>query len=708
MGLTFLYPAFLLGALATSVPVVIHLIYRRRALVHRFPAVRFLLLADQRTARKFRLRQWLLLALRMLIILLLALLLARPRLMNRDAQASVALPAQAMVLLIDNSLSMQYLDAKTPRLQRAKAVAASLLQALRPQDRALVLPLLQRRDKTPTALFLTPEQNALKQQLAAIEPEHAAVDIAGSLQRALTLLQESPVAQRRIVLLSDFTVHGWENFHLRQLSAIPEHVELHFIRLGEARRDPNLLIEAVHLGTAPLIEGSPIEVLVSIRNSSDEAVTNIRADLFVGRTKVGEQLVDLGAEERVVVPFRITAPAAGLHGGEVRIAHDRFPVDDRFYYALRTMPPARVLLVDGDPGASLFDSELFYLLSALQSSGDMGHSLFYAKPITWEGLERERLDDYQAVILCNVERLTAQIRQHLFQFAHAGGGIVMFVGNRVDSEHYNATLYHATPPLLPFALGAPVQTAEDHPMTLAAIDEHHPALTVFASQGELLRQAKFYRYYAMLQQPDTPDVKTLLTFRDGHPFLLERRLGKGRLMLFTSSADRDWTDLPTRTAYVPLIYGVLSDLTRLSSASSRPQIIMPEPFMFVGQPSDRDATITVRTPEGDEHHLRYSNEKGRLVGRFEDYSVPGLYPVRTPSGSDLLAVNATRAESHFEKLHDVDLQTRFRPLSLTIENEKEMGQGDSVEQFPVRELSGMLIVILVVALLVENAYSNRF
>ena len=82
MGLTFLYPAFLLGALATSVPVVIHLIYRRRALIHRFPAVRFLLLADQRTARKFHLRQWLLLALRILVILLLALILARPRLLS--------------------------------------------------------------------------------------------------------------------------------------------------------------------------------------------------------------------------------------------------------------------------------------------------------------------------------------------------------------------------------------------------------------------------------------------------------------------------------------------------------------------------------------------------------------------------------------------------------------------------------------------------
>src|SRR5919106_1894349 len=113
MGLAFLQPLLLLGTLATAVPILIHLIYRRRALVHRFPAVRFLLLADKRTARKFRLHQWLLLALRLLAILLLALILARPLLTGEDVQAAAALPPQTTVILVDNSLSMQYREQDT-------------------------------------------------------------------------------------------------------------------------------------------------------------------------------------------------------------------------------------------------------------------------------------------------------------------------------------------------------------------------------------------------------------------------------------------------------------------------------------------------------------------------------------------------------------------------------------------------------------------
>src|SRR3989442_15292157 len=102
MGLTFLQPAFLLGTLAAAVPVIIHLIYRRRALVHRFPAVRFLLLADKRTARKFRLAQCLLLALRMLAICLLAFSLVRPHRTGGNVQAAALTPPPATAFPVDN------------------------------------------------------------------------------------------------------------------------------------------------------------------------------------------------------------------------------------------------------------------------------------------------------------------------------------------------------------------------------------------------------------------------------------------------------------------------------------------------------------------------------------------------------------------------------------------------------------------------------
>src|SRR2546428_558927 len=353
MGLTFLQPAFLLGALAAAVPVIIHLIYRRRALVHRFPAVRFLLLADKRTARKFRLTQWLLLALRILAILLLAFVLARPHLTGSNVQAAPLAPPQATVILVDNSLSMQYRDGQETRLQRAKTLASRLVQGLAPQDSAVVLPLLMPEEAINAPVFLSHEQAILQEQLAALQPSHATVDLPGALQQAFTLLQESPTPRRRLVFLSDLTMHGWEEFHLSQLSVVPEHMTLHFIRLGGPQRDANVLITDVRITEKPFIEHAPLDVTAVVQNRSATALRNVRVDLFLGSNAVGQQLVDLGPDEQLTVPFRIAAPPAGLHWGEVGLEGDGFVEDDRFYYALRTVMPVHVLLMEGDPRTSL-------------------------------------------------------------------------------------------------------------------------------------------------------------------------------------------------------------------------------------------------------------------------------------------------------------------------------------------------------------------
>jgi hypothetical protein len=706
MGLSFLHPAFLLGTLATAVPVVIHLIYRRRALVHHFPAVRFLLLADKRTARKFRLHQWLLLALRVLAILLLALVLARPHLIGEDVHAAATFPAQATIILVDNSLSMQYRDGQESRLQRAKAVAARLLQELRPQDSAAILPLLETHEGSDTISFLSHDRATLRKQLTAMSPGHAAAALVDTFQRAFTLLHNSPAPRRRIVLLSDFTIHGWEDFHLAQFSFVPERLELHFIRLGEAQRDANMLVEDVRIVETPFIEGVPLEVTALIRNRHAAAVQNLRVDLLVGQTKIGEQLVDLGPDEQVAVPFRLTAPSAGLHWGEVRLENDRFPEDDRWYFALRSVSPVRILAVDGDPGTSLFDSELFYLLSALQPAGALGRTLFYPKPVTWEGLEHERLSDYQVILLCNVEALAPQIRQRLHQFVVEGGGVLFFAGNRIEAARYNA-MFSGTL-LLPLALGQPIQHRQEQPMTIGGFEHTHEALSAFAADSTLLQRGKFYRYLAVQRQDSTPGVRVLVSFKDGYPLLVEKTLGRGRVMFFTSSADRDWTDLPTRTAYVPFLHGMLGYLANLSLATQRPETMMPEPVFLPGRQVDRNATVVLRTPDGQERLGRYATDSTQVVARFADYTVPGLYQATTPSGPDLLAVNATRVESNFEKLQAADLQTRFHPLQLMVEEENMLGQTITGSPLPIRELSGIFMLALVAVLIVENVCANRF
>ncbi len=705
--LAFLQPALLLGSLATALPVLIHLIYRRRALVHYFPAVRFLLLADRRTARKFRLHQWLLLALRVLALLLLALALARPALTTGDVQAAASRPSQSVVILVDNSLSMHYRDQDISRLQRAKALTSQVLQNLRAPDSVAVWPLLPPPDAPETPDVFSQERATWEADLAAIRPSHATIDLRGAFQRAFTLLRQSQTARRRLVVVSDLTVQGWEDVHLSQFDVLPEDVELHFIRIGSPKRDANVLVERVRITEQPFIERVPLEVTAVVRNRSATARRNLRVDLLIGQRKVGQQLVDLQPDEQIAIPFRITAPEAGLHWGEIRLEEDTFADDDRIYFALRTVVPARVLIVDGDPGPSLYDSEIFYLMQALQPLTTLRQAMFYPTPVTWEGLAQERLADYQVIVLCNVEAFAPQVRQRLYQFVRDGGGLLYFAGNRIDATRYNAMLYRSDTLLLPAALGQPLQQPPTQPQVIAAADPEHVALQLFAPEQTLLQRGRFYRYVALEGLQTVPDVQTLLTLGDGHPLLVEKGVGNGAVMFYTSTADRDWTDMPTRTAYVPLLHGLLGYLANLSAASPRPNAILPAPVTLAGRPDDAGATLTIRTADGHKRLVRYRSEATGVVAQFAEYTVPGIYNLTTPRGADILTVNATRAESNFSKLQRDDLQARLEPLRLMLEEEAAFGQASTDATLPSKELATILLVAVVGLLAVENVYANR-
>ena len=704
-GLTLLQPAFLLAGLAAGVPILIHLINRHRALVHRFPALRFLLMADRRTARKFRLYQLLLLALRVLAILLLALLLSQPR-WGGEASAALAQPPQATVVLLDNSLSMQLRDGQETRLERAKTLAGQLLEGIAAPDSAVVLPLVS---DDPDAEPPLPGANtaALWDQMRAISASHEAVDVTAAVQRAVEILQASTTPRRRLVLLTDLTVHGWEGFRASDLPRLPEDLAVHIIRLGSPERDANALISDVRVTEPPFIEQTPLDVTVWVRNHSDEPVRSLRVDLLLGGETVGQQLTDLSADEEVAVPFRIVAPEAGLHWGEVRLQGDTFAEDDRFYVALQTVAPARVLVVDGDPGTSLFDSETFYLFSALQPRGSLGPPLFHPKPLVWEGLEQERLSDYSVIVLCNVEALSPQVRQGLHQFVTDGGGLIFFAGHQVAPTRYNALFYGSDTPLLPVALGEPVQQPEDAPVTLQAANGTHEALAVFGGgDAEMLTRSRFYRYFSVAED-EAGEAEVLLSYEDGRPFLLERALGRGRVLLFTSTADRDWTDLPTRIAYVPLLHSLVGYAAQLSQAAQRPQVFLPGPTAVRLQGAQEGGSLTILTPDGKELLSRFAAREGVIEAPVTEYTVPGIYRLGANADTDYLAVNATRAESDFAKLQQPDLQARWQPLPVRLEEEAALGEQADGGPLPGREIAGILLLSLVAVLMVENVCANR-
>jgi hypothetical protein len=185
--------------------------------------------------------------------------------------------------------------------------------------------------------------------------------------------------------------------------------------------------------------------------------------------------------------------------------------------------------------------------------------------------------------------------------------------------------YRSDTLLLPLALGQPTQRPQEQPMTVGTVYSTHEALATFTGGEALLRGGKFYRYVTMEGANTVPGVRTLLALQDGSPLLVDKELGRGRVLFFASSADRDWTDLPTRTAYVPLIHGLVGYAAHLSAASQRPGTIMPEATRLLGREEDDGATVTIRTPDGQERLAHYARDDALTVAQYTSYTVPGIY-----------------------------------------------------------------------------------
>jgi uncharacterized membrane protein YobD (UPF0266 family) len=235
----FLYPAFLFGLLAASLPVLIHLLNRRRLKRIRFPAVRFVLLSQKRISRSYRLRHWLLLALRTLAVVFLALLLANPIFQTGAGLFAGGGPI-ALVVLLDDSLSMTW-SGDGGGFKQAKEAARLLISALNDGDRAAIIPMTLSGNE---AFRLKGEKDVLLKELETIEIADGSADPAAALDKAYELLSP-PAAQKEIRLITDMALTGWDRFSTSALKQFDPSIPLKAIRIGNRQQPLNGTIKEV-------------------------------------------------------------------------------------------------------------------------------------------------------------------------------------------------------------------------------------------------------------------------------------------------------------------------------------------------------------------------------------------------------------------------------------------------------------------------------
>jgi hypothetical protein len=533
-GLGFIHLGFLAAGAAVAVPIVIHLLFRPRAKPVKIGTLFFLRSVLRDSARRRKIRRWILLLLRTVGVLLLALLFARP--FRSDAASEGT--EREVILLIDSSASMVASGEGGTPFAKAQQQAGDLLKTL-PTGTAAHLAYFD-------ATGVDPRSEARID--TAMKPGFSGTDIGKALAWARDIVVGSRRHVRQVFLWTDLQRCGL----VSPLEApFPAGSQVEVIDVGSSATR-NLAVDEIQAEQTDLRPGKPVRVSARIFNAGLFPARDVHVKLAIeGRTPMEQNLTLEGRASRLL-HFDTPIDQPGLHSGFVEIkGGDELSFDDRRFVAFETRMPERILLIDGEPGTSVFGNETYYLETALRLGlpGDESKGAltpFVPERIAGDGasLALPALAGYRMVVMCNVAAISREEAGALSGFVASGGSLVILLGDRVSAGAYAALEQEK---LLPGRIGDAVDTGPFRP---ADWIKDHPILTPFADplHGDL-RTLRFRKLARII--PD-PEAKVLATAQGGLPILVERTKGAGRCLMFAIPADNDWGEWAIHRLYLPI------------------------------------------------------------------------------------------------------------------------------------------------------------
>ncbi|KAK1548417.1 hypothetical protein Q3G72_019446 [Acer saccharum] len=584
-ALTFLHPGLLAALAAACAPVLIHWIGRRHAPVVYFAAFDFLLAVNERLAARERLRQWLLLLLRTLAVIALVLAVARPS----PQQAALTGPnaARRVALIIDTSGSMAYEQNKRNLLEHATDRALEIVSHTAPGDAITLIA----TGPASRALLMAPtlehgSVRALLQQLRKTKPQGAA-DMGQALEQAAQQLSapqapgseaQSPAPVGDIFIISDLARNSFA--HLKPVATSPM-PQVHLIDAAGAPGAPvrpNTAVRSVQIGHSTAHAGL-LERTLSVRleHTGDTAALARDITLCVDDVPVVRAVVDLPAHSVVDKVLTHTFAGPGLYRLTVRLGPsdaDGLAYDDVWFGQLHLVPALRVVAIDGEPRSAAYDDELYFVQRALEAVPATEPAIAVKTvSIAQMAAAFDGPEPPQVCILAHPTHLDAQAVAQLMAFVDGGGGLLITLGSHVDFEQLNVQLKALLPhPLRDLSRAADPGTKAAS-LGIATFDWTHPVLqNLGAGAEESLRRSRTTQYFNLDTGAGT-QARALLRFDNGAPALIEqRRPGAGRVLLWTTSIDVDLSDLPLRTAFVPLIQRSARYLGTALAQGPRPQL----------------------------------------------------------------------------------------------------------------------------------------
>ena len=662
LGFSFANP-FLLGGLGlASLPIIIHLLNRRRFKVMEWAAMDFLLKAAVRNRKRVRLENLLLLLVRTMIVVLLILAVARPFTTVDDALAGMfgSEGQTERILLLDDSHSMRAGQGNRPGFEVAKQVARKLILRLHEEhsnDRiTLVLASDPHGGTTGVQSVTAASDNALRlaERIKALRPSDGVFDPETAIN-AILERQKEETNRLALDIVSDFRKKDWididGNVAGPVRAAIARFTERGEVRLVDVGSAPvqNLGVVSLESKDRAVVAGVPTTFVARIKNHGPEPVdgSRIQVTFQFGQTRLDPVRLDgtLRPGESAEVTQEFTFRDRGPVVVQARIPTEVLPGDDVRRLIVHVRKSMRFLLVDGEPDPEHFRGESDFLAASLMPPGNTVSGI-EVEVVPEAAFTGRQLDVVDCVFLMNVYRLPDERVRMLEKFVAAGGGLVFFLGDQVDPTVYNATFYGkgdlAGKGLLPLFLMEEEGASDDY-FTLSPPETDHPALRFLAGINEIVfRMVHVRRFIGSRLQARDEKVRVLMSWTDDNnsPALVEKEYGRGRVLLWTTSGDNEWTDMPRSHIYLPLMHELARYVVKPDPTDTTKLVGSPIVIRYDAVRMQRVAHVVPPAELGGSAvplALKSIDEKKtNFEFRYPDTQLAGAYTVRlkTPQGED--------------------------------------------------------------------------
>jgi len=688
----------------------IHMLERQRAQKISFSTLRFLRLSAEKTAHKRRLRNLLLLLFRMAVVAFLAIGLSQPLL--RSASRLFGQGPTAVAIILDNSPSMALADGGEVRFERARRLALKLVDGLRTGDQvAIVLTGGAGRQQDTVYHDIANAERLIEEARVSL----SAADLPAAIRQARTVLEASELPQRELYVFTDLQKSGWSSAGQnrddtddgKDLSSLsPVLVDV------SKQRPINLSVEEVTIhATVPAV-GMPLTIVGQIRNGSD-TIEEAQAELTIeGQLIERSPPVRLEPNQKHAVTFSYVPHQAGIQSGRVNlIGDDASALDNHRAFVIDTSSAVRVALVSSKPRSTLYRRNAAYYIEQALRTPTSGSPAVEITPLEPRLLSREPLGAFSTVICANIRPPGTEAIAALREYVANGGTLLWVCGPNNDpaaltEQDESGEVF---PDRFTFVEAVSNTSASDGTVRhWADLDPHNPILKPLTVPASLFLSVTVERY---LRLTPAAEGKThvLIRLDNGDPAMVSHGIGRGVVYTLTTGAQPQWTTLPLRPIFLPLLNRLV---LRATNRQGGPRNVPPGTlvrYRFTDEPDP--VTLEVSVPERSEPtQLSSTLSDGAQEVRFDETFTAGVYQLRMIKARHprrlAFAVNFDSSEADPQKVSPEDLAAVLGSTVATVNDETTLL--DSVHR--LREgtpLQDLFLVLVLIAGIVEIWISNR-